>query len=352
MKKLLLAGIMLASAPFIVSAQTSATGTVTTGTTTASATVVAPVDPGLAPGDFFYFLDRWGEELNTFFTFNKEKKAQLHLEYAKERVAEMKKVLEKPDAKLDDVKSAKENFDAQVADAAAIVKSEKDSGADVANLARELDDELDQSRTELKDVLQGHQDNQGRAEAEIRAKIAALTASSTATSTNSNELQGLTQALESITKEKNNANNEEENIDADLSDEQAIFEQVMGPQMAAEKHLEQATRLRDQLEQVAGQVSQQVSEQLMKQAEEAMKRGDFEAAKRISKDAERGLENAKMMREGINMGVPNASGTEMNMEDSVDIGTGESADSGLGSNLDNLDQGIKEGERMMENVGR
>lgn len=317
MKKILLMGAVLLAMPFAVFAQ--AQNTVTTSTSTTSI-----ADPGLVPGDFFYFMDRWSEALNTAFTFNKEKKARLHLEYAKERVAEIKEVLKKPDAKLEDVASAKENFDTQVADAADLVKGEKDSGADVAVLARELDDELDISRTELKGILRGHKENSGRAEAVIRAKIDAITASGTATSTNANELKGLTQALESITKEKGDAGKEESNLDADLSDEQALFEEVMGSKMAAEKHIDQAKRLREHMESIAGQAPSQVAEQLMKQAQEAMMRGDFEAAKRISKDAERGLDNAGMM------------------EDSENIEE---------SNVVNLEDEIKKSERMMDGIG-
>lgn len=335
MKKLRLAGIMLMLVPFISFAQTTATGTTPVPETAVTATTAA-VAPGLVPGDFFYFLDNWSENLRLAFTFNKESKAKLHLQYAKERVAEMKDVLKKPEAKLADIEDAKKNFDAQVADAATLVKSEKDSGSDVADLARELDDELDQSRTELKDIFQGHQGSQGRAEAEIRAKLATLAPSDP-------QVQGLTQALESITKEKDIAHNEENNIDANLSDEQALFEEIMGPQMAAEKHMEQAMRL----EAVAGQVPSQASEQLMKQAEEAMKRGDFETAKRISKDAEHRLEKAREMRDGLgfddgmpSLGMPNASGTMMN---GVDAGA---------SHVDDLEQGIKDGEKMMEGLDR
>lgn len=349
MKKLLFAGIMLALAPFVSFAQTTATGTTPVPETAVTATP-ATIAPGLVPGDFFYFFDNWGENLRLTFTFNKESKAKLHLQYAKERVAEMKDVLKKPDAKLADIEDAKKNFDAQIADAATLVKSEKDNGADVAGLARELDDELDQSRTELKDVFHGHQDNADRAEVEIRAKIDAITASGMASSTGANELQGLTQALESITKEKGDANKEENDLDTNLSDEQALFEEIMGPQMSAEKHMEQAARFRDQLQAMAGQVPEQASAQLMKQAQEAMKRGDFETAKRMSKDAEHRLEKAREMRDGFGfddgmpaMGMPNASGTMMNTANGVDVGA---------SHLDDLESGIKEGERMMEGLNR
>lgn len=287
MKELFFVGAILLSVPLISFAQTTATGT---GATQSTPSAIA--DPGLIPGDFFYFLDRWGEAINTAFTFNKEKKAQLHLQYAKERVAEMKEVLKKPDAKLADIADAKANFDTQIADAASLVKDEKDKGVDVVGLARDLSDELDASRGELKNIFQEHQSNAGQAEAEIRAKIEALNSSGVASSTNANELQGLTQALESITKEKGDATKEENDLDVSLLSKQALLEEAMGPQMTAEKHKKKVMR------------------------------GDSE-----------------MNISGVDMS--NASGTEINIDGA---GIGE-------SHVNNLEQEIKKGEDMMEGLG-
>ena len=319
------------SAPFATFAQTAATGTA--GTVPAPVATVA-VDPGLVPGDFFYFLDRWSEALNTAFTFNKEKKAKLHLEYAKERVAEMKEVLKNPNAKLEDVASAKENFDTQVADAAALVKSEKENGADVAGLARELDDELDMSRGELKDIFKEHKDNTSRAEDEIRAKLTGLAPTDP-------QVQGLTQALESITKEKDNAVKEGDDVDANLQDEQKTFEEVMGKEMAAQKHMEQAMRLRDRMEQGLPADLSASSDKFMKEAQDAMKRGDFDSAVRMSKDAERSIEKAKEMNGASEMRVPAVPGmTEGSVEN-----MGE-------SHVNNLEQEIQKGEKAMDDLGR
>lgn len=33
---------------------------------------IALPDPGLVPGDFWYFLDEWSESIEEFFTFNDE----------------------------------------------------------------------------------------------------------------------------------------------------------------------------------------------------------------------------------------------------------------------------------------
>ncbi|MBI5798664.1 MAG: hypothetical protein HZB10_01915 [Candidatus Yonathbacteria bacterium] len=331
MKKIFIAGALLMSIPFVSFAQTTATGTVDTATTTLT-------DPGLVPGDFFYFLDRWSEGLNLAFTFNKEKKARKHLEYAKERVAEMKDVLKKPNAKIENVTSAKENFGSQIADAASLVKSEKDKGSDVANLARELDNELDVSRDDLKDIFKEHKDKSSRAEKEIRAKLSALTPTDP-------QVQGLTQALEAITKEKGDAMKEDGDIDTDLMDEQALFEEVMGKKISAQKHMEQTMRLRDRMGQDMPADFSVSSEKLMKQAQEAMKRGDFESARRMSKEAEQSLEKVREMRDVLE-GGPFDGGAQM-MRDGADTTeiVGE-------LNVDDLEQELQKGERMMDELVR
>lgn len=316
MKKILITGVMLMSTPFVLLAQTTTTGTIDTPAVTT--TTIA--EPGFVPGDFFYFIDRWTEAFNMTITFNKEKKARKHLEYAKERVAEMGEVLKDPKATIDDVADAKADFDERVTEAAALVKEEKDKGADIADLAREIDDELDDSINELRDIFNDHKDRSSRAEEEIRAKLSVLLPTDP-------QVQGLTQALESITKEKNNAMKEEDDLDIDLGDEQELLEELMGEELSAQKHLEQAMRLRTRLEGVAEQTPSQASEQLMRQAQEAILRGDFDAARRISDEVEKGID---VIKETIKDDV------------SEDIST---------EDVDSLEQNIEESERMIENIG-
>lgn len=333
MKKIFLAGVMFIVVPFVSFAQTGATGTVAVAPV-ANATAIA--DPGLIPGDFFYFLDKWSEAFGTSFSFNKEKKARKHLEYAKERVAEMKEVLKKSEAKLDDVADIRIDFDERVAKAVNLVKSEKDKGSDVSDLARELDDELDVSRTALKNIFREHIDRSGQAESVIREKLSALPADAP-------QVQGLTQALESITKEKGDARKEHDDIDGDFSDEEELFEEVMGKELAAQKHIEQALRLRERLEDALGQVPTQTI-QLMRQAEEAAQRGDFEAAKRMSKDAERVIEMINKSNEDRPpVEMPMMGETDEMMDDDMDIDE---------SHLNDLEQEIKRGESMMEDFNR
>lgn len=211
--------------PFATFAQTSATTAVPTIDTTV-------VKSGLLPGDLLYFLDRWAEALNMAITINSEKKARKHLEYALERVAEVDEVLKKPTAKLEHVEKAKSNFEERVAKAASIVNEEKNKGADVAILARELDDKLDDAKETIRKALKKHEYASSVAESEIREKLATL-------SVEDSQFKGLTQALESITKEKSDTKKELDDLDADMDDEQEFFEEAMGKELSAQKHMEQ-----------------------------------------------------------------------------------------------------------------
>jgi hypothetical protein len=69
----------------------------------------------------------------------------------------------------------------------------------------------------------------------------------------------------------------------------------MGPEMSAQKHLEQAMRLREWIgkDGVREGSFSTSTEQLMKQAQAAMLRGDFETAKNMSEQAKHMFEKNK-----------------------------------------------------------
>ncbi len=358
MKKLFVLSAILLSAPFVSFAQVAATGTTvvnvtattsvaTTSVATSASTTVA-VDPGLIPGDFFYPLSLFGEKINLFFTFNPEKKARLHLEYAKERVAEIKEVLKNSNAKIQDVATAKDNFAEQIAGAATIVKSEKEKGVDVAGLASDLSTEIDDSSLEIKDVLHTHKNDTVQAEAEIRAQIQAVASSDPA------KVQELTKKLGEITKEKNDTAKEEDDTNANISDQQGVLDQVMGAELSAKKHVEEAMHLNEQLGEMQGQVSEKQVEQIKKQTEqarEAMQKGNFEEANRISNEATQKVEEIKAVQENEREGMPvsvsaSASGTTT----SATVTAGIRVESTVGGEVTGS-TGVKQGERMMESVG-
>ncbi|MHB8870992.1 MAG: DUF5667 domain-containing protein [Candidatus Doudnabacteria bacterium] len=114
-------------------------------TTTAFAqdTQVTLPSAGLTPSSPFYFLDRFGENIRQFFTFNREAKAKLQIEFAGERIAEIKVMVEKKGVNAKGLAKAESLLKTNVAYAAEIVNQEKTSGKDVSALAKTLNDEFD-----------------------------------------------------------------------------------------------------------------------------------------------------------------------------------------------------------------
>lgn len=113
------------------------------GTVFAQGTQVNLPSAGLTPEGTFYFLDRLGENLRQFFTFDPEAKAKLQIEFAGERIAEIKIMIEKKGANAKGLTIAESLLQANVAYAAEIVSEEKTSGKDVTVLAKTLNDEFD-----------------------------------------------------------------------------------------------------------------------------------------------------------------------------------------------------------------
>jgi len=104
---------------------------------------VALPSAGLTPESSFYFLDRLGENLRQFFTFNPEAKAKLQIEFAGERIAEIKVIVEKKGVNAKGLAIAESLLQANVAYAAEIVSEEKVSDKDLSALAKTLNDEFD-----------------------------------------------------------------------------------------------------------------------------------------------------------------------------------------------------------------
>ncbi|MCR4306790.1 MAG: DUF5667 domain-containing protein [Candidatus Yonathbacteria bacterium] len=112
---------------------------------------------GLTPESTFYFLDRLGESLQEFFTFNKEAKAKLQIEFADERIAEIKILVETKGPETKGIEKAKALLVGNVARAAEIVQEVKSAGKEVSALAKGLDDEFDRQEQLLIQTFQDAQ---------------------------------------------------------------------------------------------------------------------------------------------------------------------------------------------------
>lgn len=96
-------------------------------------------DPGTLPDSPFYFLKSWREQIQLFFTFSAEKKAEQYLHLAEVRLAEYQKMIEK--GKEDVAKRTLEKYEEQLSRALAKAEELKEKGEEVADeLKREAEE--------------------------------------------------------------------------------------------------------------------------------------------------------------------------------------------------------------------
>ena len=101
------------------------------------------VSAGLTPASPFYFLDRFGEFLQELFTFSPEAKIKLKIEFAKERIVEIKIMLEDESSSTGDIEEAQSLLVNHIEDAQNIVDEEKIDDKNSLELTSLLDDEID-----------------------------------------------------------------------------------------------------------------------------------------------------------------------------------------------------------------
>lgn len=324
MKKLIIVGIMFLVLPFYTFAQgATSTSVNVTGTVTLK-------DAGLLPGDFFYFFDKLGESINIAFTFNKENKARKHIEYAKERVAEINEVLKNEKAVVGDIADAKKDFEERIAEVAVILQDGGMEATEASKLALEIDDELDSSKEALREIFKHHKNRSSNAEEKLITLMASLPKGDP-------QLAGLSKALESITKEKDDSIKIEDDLDIDFVDEKDIFENIMGKQISSQKHTDEATELMTSLGGLIPGGAVISAKALLKKADDANTRGDFDLAKKLSKQAKDILEKASDVLE--------ENEDENEIDDELDI-DGSLDD----SSIRNLEQEIEKGDRMLDGL--
>lgn len=133
---------------------------------------------GLTPSNVFYFLDRWGETIQEFFTFSPEAKALLQLQFAAERISELQLELAAKGGDGRGLEIARQRLAGHIEKANRIIKEEEAKGRDMTETAKEFDEglksllseadaeessglteELDQVEQELSDDFNKNQQN-------------------------------------------------------------------------------------------------------------------------------------------------------------------------------------------------
>lgn len=140
-KKIGLAIASLAMVPMLVFAQNNP---------------IAMPAAGLTPDDSFYFIDILAEKIEYFFTFGAEKKARLQMEFAAERVAEIKDMLEKKGVDAKGIPVAELKLEENLTKANEIMENEKTNGKDVSGLADKLSEDNEVIEDAVDDIFETH----------------------------------------------------------------------------------------------------------------------------------------------------------------------------------------------------
>lgn len=274
MKKytLVFSGILLL-APFLVSAQ-------------------AMPSAGLTPESSFYFLDKLGEALQKFFTFNPEGRARLQITFAAERVAEIKVILETKGVEAKGLEVAQFRLQAHLANAATIIADQKSNGKDVSTLAQELDDELETPKSVLADSFKAEKRALETKEDELKAQLKA-----THRAGDIAKEEALAQELGKVKAQKELLELKEEDINDELEAEEEKIEEEVEAQKKAEKAIREAEKEKQEIIDEAAEESVELPvnvfaefDSLLAQAKSAFQAGNFVEAKNLAKRAEKSLD--------------------------------------------------------------
>ena len=256
---------------------------------------------GLTPESNFYFLDKIGEGLREFFTFNPEGKARLQITFAAERIAEIRIILETKGIEAKGLEVAQSRLQTHIANAAAIVEEQKASGEDVSDLAKELNDELETPKSVLARSFKEQEQALETKEDELKAQLRiAHRAGDTA------KVEALVGELGKIKAQKELLELKEEDIEDELEEEEEKFEEEMEAKEEAEKAIREAEEEKQEVLDEAAEEEVVIPsgafakfDGLLSQARSAFASGKYEEAKRLAKQAEKNLDAVEKIIEDL-----------------------------------------------------
>ncbi len=271
------------------------------GSILAQSPQVALPSAGLTPESNFYFLDKLGEALRGFFTFNPEGKARLQITFAAERIAEIKVILETKGVEAKGLEVAQSRLQAHLANAATIVVNQKAEGKDVSQLAKELDDEFDAPKTALEQAFKAEKRSLEAQEKELRGKILEARRAGDAA-----QVEVLVKELGEIKAQKELLELKEDKQEEALEQEEERIEEEMEAKEEAEKAIQEAEKGRQEILDESAKDGITVPAEafgkfdgFLAQAKSALAAGNYEEAKRLGKQAEKSLDAAEKAIENL-----------------------------------------------------
>src|SRR3989344_5488567 len=256
---------------------------------------VALPNAGLTPESAFYFVDKIGEALREFFTFNPEGKAHLQIDFAAERIAEIKIILETKGVNAKGLGVAQSLLQANIAKAAGIVEGEKSKGKDVSELAKNISEDFDANKEALKQAFKDQERSLEAKEDELKTKIRQARQAGDAA-----QVETLVKELGEIKAQKELLELKEEEQEEALEQEEEKIEREMDKKEDAEKAIKEAEEEKQEVLDEAAEDGVSVPaeafekfDRLLAQAKELFAKENYVGAKQLAKQAEDALEKVE-----------------------------------------------------------
>ena len=256
---------------------------------------------GITPESSFYFLDKFGESLRSFFTFSKAGKARLQVIFASERIAEIRVILEDKGVEAKGLEIAESRLKANLARMNEILSGEKEKGKDISILAKELDEDFDGPRNILKETFKTEKRALEIKIQELRIKIdvARQALDATLVETLSKELDNLKIQKDLLEKKKDQHNDEldqeEDKLEREMDDKDEAEKAIL------EKEKERAETLEDATEEgfVIPATVIEKFDGLIAQAKELLAKTNYQGAEQLAEQAKKSLEKEKDKNESL-----------------------------------------------------
>ncbi len=247
---------------------------------------------GLTPENPFYFLDQLSENFQRFFTLNPDSRARLEVTFAKERIAEIKIILEGKGINAKGLSVAEEHLKDNFARATAVLVKEKQSGKDTRDIAKELADDFKEARKDLKSTFEVEADALEVKIDELKTKLKEARRTG-----NTAQVDLLSKEIIALTLQHEMIEQHEDDNDENIEEEDDLLDEAMELKEEAAEKIREATEEKTEIMQemkednvAASTVSFSTFNTLLIQANTAFTAGNYAEAKRFAKEAEKSLD--------------------------------------------------------------
>ena len=325
----------------------------TSGTVFAQNSAPLP-SAGITPENPFYFLDKFEEVLREFFTFSSGGKARLEITFAKERIAEIKTLLETKGIDSQGIPVAETRLQSNLERVNTILSEKKAGGEDVSALAKELDDEFEGPRSALEDAFKMEKQALDDKEKELKAKIheARLAGDMALVATLEKELiDGVKAKKELLDTRKNEQENamreKEDKLAGHLADKDGATKAISEAEKAKQELLSESAKNNV----IVPAESFKKFDQLLSQAKELFDKENYQGATQLAKQSEKSLEDINTAAEDLKNAKEQESELKDKAEEKIREGNKEEVES-IKKEQENIEKEVHDAEEKLLDAGK